>query len=73
MGNTHDRSFNNDTRKGTLILAYFDKSTLFKANKKTSNKNTPVGLGLFKVNNRNTRTNFEICFKITIKTLDQGY
>ena len=36
MGNTHDRSFNYDTRKGRHILAYFDKSTLFKTKAKIS-------------------------------------
>ena len=28
----------------------------------------PVGIHLFKVNNRNTRTRCEICSKLTIKT-----
>ena len=31
----------------------------------------PAGNYLFKVNNRNTRTRFEICSKSTIKTLEQ--
>ena len=34
MDNTHDRSFNYDTRKGSHILAYFDKSPLFKTKTK---------------------------------------
>ena len=29
---------------------------------------TPVGIYMFKVNNRNTRTKCEICSKLTIKT-----
>ena len=31
----------------------------FKVNKKASNKNSPIDLGLFRVNNRNTETNLE--------------
>ena len=52
-------------KKGTGNLAYIKIITLsrlkqkylFKVNKKASNKNTPIDLGLFKVNNRNTGRN----------------
>ena len=30
--------------------------------------NIPTGNYMFKVNNRNTRTRYEICSKLTIKT-----
>ena len=33
----------------------------------------PVGIYMFKVNNRNTRTRCEICSKLTIKTPEQRY
>ena len=33
----------------------------------------PVGIYLLKVNNRNTRTRFEICSKLTIKTPEQRH
>ena len=33
-------------------------------------KTHPVVVYLFKVNNKNTRTMFEICSKLTIKTLE---
>ena len=33
-----------------------------------SMKNNPVGIYMFKVNNRNNRTRCEICSKLTIKT-----
>ena len=31
-----------------------------------------VGIYMFKVNNRNTRTRCEICSKLTIKTTERG-
>ena len=31
----------------------------------------PAGNYMFKVNNRNTRTRYEICSKLTIETLEQ--
>ena len=34
---------------------------------------SPVGIYLFKVNNRNTRTRCEICSKLTIKTTERRY
>ena len=37
---------------------------------KTTN---PAGNYMFKVNNRNTRTRFEICLKLTRKTLERRY
>ena len=43
---------------------------MFKVNKKASNKNIPIDLDLLKVSNRNTRRNFEIGSKLTIKTPD---
>ena len=46
---------------------------MFKANKKASNKNTQILFGLFKVNYRNTRTNFEIYSKVTIKTTERRH
>ena len=33
----------------------------------------PVGIYAFKVNNRNTRTRFEICSKLTIKTSERRH
>ena len=33
----------------------------------------PVGIYLFKVNNRNNRTRSEICSKLTIKTPERHY
>ena len=33
--------------------------------------NTPLGIYIFKVNNRNTRTKCEICSKLIIKTPEQ--
>ena len=35
---------------------------------KQDGKGHPVGIYIFKVNNINTRTKFEICSKLTIKT-----
>ena len=37
-------------------------------NKETRTKLIPAGIYLFKVNNRNTRTRYEICSKLAIKT-----
>ena len=33
----------------------------------------PVGIYLLKVNNRNTRTRYEICSKLTVKTPDWDF
>ena len=53
------RLFNNV--KKNLFTCCF--SVLFKVN--------PVGIYLFKVNNRNTRTRCEICSRLTIKTSER--
>ena len=45
----------------------------FLVNIKASNKNTPISLGLFKVNNRNIKRKFEICSKLTTKTSDRQH
>ena len=37
-------------------------------NRNASGQTAPVGIYMFKVNNRNTRTRCEICSKLTIKT-----
>ena len=36
-------------------------------------ENIPADIYLFKLNNRNTRTRFEICSKLTIKTLERRH
>ena len=36
-------------------------------------KHCPPGIYLLKVNNRNTRTRYEICSKLTIKTLERRH
>ena len=33
----------------------------------------PVGIYLFKVNNRNTKTRYDVCSKLTIKTLERRH
>ena len=33
--------------------------------------NNPVNINLFKVSNRSTRKNYEICLKLIIKTLER--
>ena len=70
-------------KKETGNLVYFDKKKLLfsiltqkyllKVNKKASNENTLIGLGLLKVSNRNIKRNFEICLKLTIKTPDRRH
>ena len=51
-------------KKETGNLAYLDKNNYSfqyqnKNTKKASFRNTPIGLGLFKVNNENTKRKFE--------------
>ena len=41
---------------------------MFKVNSKNYWNNNPASNYMFKVNNRNTRTNCDICSKLTIKT-----
>ena len=36
--------------------------------KKSNNSDNPAGNYMFKVSNRNTRTRYEVCSKLTIKT-----
>ena len=80
MSNTHDRSFNSEKMNGNL--AYCDKRLLFsilkwkyvfKVNKKASNKNTPIGFGLLKVSNKNTKKKSEIFSRLTLKTRDRRH
>ena len=42
---------------------------IFRPSKERTRKRNSVGIYIFKVNNRNTRTRFEICSKLTIKTV----
>ena len=60
-------------RQVQLLFSRLKQKYLFKINKKTRNKDTPIGLDLFKVSNRNTTINFEICSKLMIKTPDQRH
>ena len=46
---------------------------LYSSNFKRNGWVYPVGIYMFKVNNRNTRTRCEICSKLTIKTLERHH
>ena len=54
-----------------LLFSRLKQKYLCQVNKKERNKNTPLGLDLFKVNDRNTIRNIEVCSNLTIKTLDR--
>ena len=45
--------------KNNYSFQYQNKNTYLKFTKKASYRNTPIGLGLFKVNNKNTKRKFE--------------
>ena len=70
-------------KKETGNLVYFDKKKilfsilkqkyLLKVDKKASNENTLIGLGLLNISKRNIKRNFEICLKLTIKTPDRRH
>ena len=52
-------------------LRYFLKLGRFEKFLRNFEKQLPVGIYIFKVNNRNTKTRCEICSKLTVKTSEQ--
>ena len=59
----------NDTKNALFFLlrALTHHSFSFNSRFLSELKHNPTGIYLLKVNNRNTRTRFEICLKLTIK------
>ena len=57
-----------DSTTQTNMLAYFFSRSLSIVYENLTIRLFPAGIYLLKVNNRNTRTRFEICSKLTIKT-----